>query len=204
MRLILTSRTLALSALALALAAPAARASDPADAIQTAGATNDDTMAQIQQWIAASKPVDLSGEAGADGVVSAESPRKVHGEAGVSVGTGGYSSVYAAGLFPVGKTGTLGLAVSETRMGSAGRYRGPGFGSGTYKSMALSLALGDASTDASACGPYGYSAYRDGYDPTAFGPGRGWGDPAAGALARTACREALKDAVDPRGDDLRD
>lgn len=198
-------RPLALALMACALAAPAARAAESA-AETTAGQDQTDTMAQIQQWIAASKPVDLD-ESGAEGVVTRESPRKVHGEAGVAVGTGGYSSAYVASLFPVGETGTLGIAVSQTRMGSAGRFAGPayGYGDGTRQSVAMSLALGDAATGSSACRrpAFGYDGYTRGFGPPpGHGFGGAWdepyGDPGAAALARTACREAQKNADDWR------
>jgi len=188
-------RPLALATLALALAASVAHAAETTATAPDAQADpSADTMAQIQQWIAQAKPVDLD-EPGADGVVVREAPRKVHGEAGVAVGTGGYRSAYVASLFPIGESGTLGIAVSETRMGSTGRFAGPGYGHGdsTRQSVAMSLALGEAATGESACRP---AAYGYGYGDPGFGPPRGefWGDPGAQALARTSCREALKTA----------
>jgi len=78
---------------------------------------------------------------------------------------------------------------------------GYGYGDGTRQSVAMSLALGDAATGASACRrqAYGYDGYEQGFAPP---PGRGfggawnapYGDPGAAALARTACREAQEDA----------
>jgi hypothetical protein len=63
--------------------------------------------------------------------------RKVHGSMGVSVGTGGYRSVYASGLFPVGENTTVGVAVSKTDFGKRGGfyadpYYGGGYGYGGY------------------------------------------------------------------------
>jgi len=186
-------RPLALATLALALAASAAHAAETTATAPDAQAdASADTMAQIQQWIAQAKPVDLD-EPGADGVVVREAPRKVHGEAGVAVGTGGYRSAYVASLFPIGESGTLGIAVSETRMGSAGRFAGPayGYGGSTRQSVAMSLALGEAATGEAACRLAGYGYGASGFGPP---PGEFWGDPGAQALARTSCREALKSA----------
>lgn len=59
--------------------------------------------------------------------------RKVHGSMGVSVGTGGYRSVYATGLFPVGENTTVGIAVSKTDFGKhGGYYADPYYGGGYY------------------------------------------------------------------------
>lgn len=81
--------------------------------------------------------------------------RQVHGEMGVSVGTGGYRSGYVSSLIPIGETGTLGVAVSKTDFGKhgggygyggyGGGYGGYGDGygwgprGGTSQSLALSL-----------------------------------------------------------------
>lgn len=83
--------------------------------------------------------------------------RQVHGEASVTVGTGGYRSAYVSSLIPLGETGTLGIAVSQTDYGNNPRYgygygdpyaygydgygygRGWGRRGGTSQSVALSL-----------------------------------------------------------------
>lgn len=81
--------------------------------------------------------------------------RQVHGEMGVSVGTGGYRSGYVSSLIPIGETGTLGVAVSQTDFGKHGGYGYDGYGGyggygggygygwgprgGTSQSLALSL-----------------------------------------------------------------
>ncbi len=96
--------------------------------------------------------------------------RRVRGSAGAAIGTGGYRSGYVAGAFPVGETGTLGVAYSETDHGDNavfiphdgygyGRMSDPlrsydrmGYGYGNYgsvargvkqKSLAISLDFGD-------------------------------------------------------------
>lgn len=98
-------------------------------------------------------PADLSEDRDENG------KRKVHGSMGVSVGTGGYRSVYASGLFPVGETTTVGIAVSKTDFGKHGGgwydpYYGGGYGPG-----------------------YGY-----GYGPGSYGRARG-GDSQSVALS---------------------
>lgn len=67
--------------------------------------------------------------------------RQVHGEVGVSVGTGGYRSGYVSSLIPIGETGTLGVAVSKTDFGKHGGYGYYGGGYGGYGGYG---------------GPYGY------------------------------------------------
>ncbi|WP_031235728.1 hypothetical protein [Asticcacaulis sp. AC402] len=97
----------------------------------------------------------------------AEGKRKVHGGAGVSIGTGGYRSGYVYTLIPIGDDGTLGLSYSQTDYGkNAGwGYEGydgyPGYGDpgqyghgygrrgGTSQSFGLSLDLSGSSRDAS-------------------------------------------------------
>lgn len=93
--------------------------------------------------------------------------RQVHGQVGVSVGTGGYRSAYAQADIPVGQTGLLSVAVAESRSNrlyggySAYGYdpvygggglgyggfagQGGGFGSrnGLRQSFGLSFQIGD-------------------------------------------------------------
>jgi hypothetical protein len=123
------------------------------------------TEDQVAAWLAGSPPVERS----AGGLDYAARPaldvngypldkdgkRQVHGEMGVSVGTGGYRSGYVSSLIPIGETGTLGVAVSQTDFGKHGRYGYDGYGGyggygggygygwsprgGTSQSLALSL-----------------------------------------------------------------
>jgi hypothetical protein len=50
-------------------------------------------------------------------------PRKVHGSAGVTIGSGGYRSAYVSTLIPIGETSTLGLAYSQTDHGNNAVFR---------------------------------------------------------------------------------
>lgn len=100
------------------------------------------TEDQVAAWLAGSPPV----ERGAGGLDYAARPaldvngypldkdgkRQVHGEMGVSIGTGGYRSGYVSSLIPIGETGTLGVAVSQTDFGKHGGYGYGGYGYGGY------------------------------------------------------------------------
>lgn len=95
------------------------------------------TQQQIDNFIYHSPPMDD----GHRGILPAglsedrdeNGKRKVHGSMGVSVGTGGYRSVYATGLFPVGENTTVGVAVSKTDFGKhGGYYADPYYGGGYY------------------------------------------------------------------------
>jgi hypothetical protein len=127
------------------------------------------TQEQVAAFIAANPSPQI--EDGPRGLVPADrdedGKRKVHGSMGVSVGTGGYRSVYATGLFPVGENTTIGLAVSKTDFGKRGGYYadpyygggygyggyggygyGPGYGrtrGGSQQSVALSVMSGPGS-----------------------------------------------------------
>jgi hypothetical protein len=77
---------------------------------------------QIDNYLKTSPAAALPKD-GANGVTSgSEEPRKVHGVVDVTVGTGGYRSAYVRSDMPVGKTGTLSIAVEDTQGGN--RYGG--------------------------------------------------------------------------------
>ena len=91
----------------------------------------------------------------ASGVTSGDAPRKAHGMADVAVGSNGYRSAFVQSDLPVGKTGTLSIAVGESRFNGnrfARRYGGP-FVGGERRSLALGLYLGgdDASSQDPLC-----------------------------------------------------
>jgi hypothetical protein len=69
----------------------------------------------------------LAGARAEDGVErqAAVDPRKIHGEAGVSVGSDGYRSAYVHTIVPVGETGAVALSYSQSK---GGRGYGPGYG----------------------------------------------------------------------------
>jgi hypothetical protein len=153
--------------LAAALAAGgAARAADP-EAMATApaatsgapptapAATAPSVADQIDSYLKTSPAVTLPKD-GANGVTSGEEPRKVHGVVDVAVGSNGYRSAFVQSDIPVGKTGTLSIAVGETRFNGRVGYGGYGGGyGGAYgglvpgqrQSLALGLRLGEAALD---------------------------------------------------------
>jgi hypothetical protein len=144
------------------------------------------TQDQVAAWLANSPPVERVddgpvGYAQGPGYdvngypLDKDGKRQVHGEAGVSVGTGGYRSGYVSSLIPIGETGTLGVAVSQTDFGKHGGYGYGGYGYGGYgdgygygrrggtsQSLALSLDMrgggGRKSDTPEGCAP----GFRDG------------------------------------------
>ena len=121
------------------------------------------TQDQVAAWLADSPPIERvdngpSGYAMRPNVdvngypLGPDGKRQIHGETGVSVGTGGYRSGYVSTLIPIGEASTLGIAVGQTDYGKHGRgygygyggpggYDGYGWGSrgGSSQSLALSL-----------------------------------------------------------------
>ncbi|MFI4964866.1 MAG: hypothetical protein ACHP9T_05805 [Caulobacterales bacterium] len=160
-----------LSALILtaALAAPAARAEEPeamatapaattgappvaaapagnAGAVSAPGVGGPSVADQIDNYLKTS-PALTPPRDGASGVTSGEEPRKVHGVVDVAVGTNGYRSAFVQSELPVGKTGTLSIAVGESRFNDrfASRFGGPyAYAPGVRQSLGVGLYLGDA------------------------------------------------------------
>jgi hypothetical protein len=107
--------------------------------------------APIERLDAGSNSYALRPEVDVNGYpLGPDGKRQVHGEAGVSVGTGGYRSGYVSSLIPIGESSTLGIAVSQTDFGKhGGGYGYGGYGGGygdgwgrrggTSQSLALSL-----------------------------------------------------------------
>jgi hypothetical protein len=150
---------------ALILALPlAARADEAVATAAGAGApptATATTADQIDAFIRSAPPPKLDDGTPA-GVVPPE--RKVHGEVGVAVGSGGYRSAYVTSVMPVGETGTLALAVSQTKYGkNGGPGWGPGYGygygPGTRSTVGMSLALGEAAQAGCRGRARGYEPY---------------------------------------------
>lgn len=118
-------------ALLFALAAAPALAAEPETADQpvaTADAQGG-VADQIDAWIRSSPATEQR----ADAVADKDAPvieRQPHGVVSVGVGTHGYRSVYARTDLPVGKTGTLSIAVADVRGGRLGPVYGYGPGPG--------------------------------------------------------------------------
>lgn len=107
------------------------------EAMSTAGASGnpptDATARQIERWLADS-PAAREQEDGVLAGLVGEPDRKIHGEVGVAVGTGGYRSAYINSVMPLGETGTLALSIGQEKNGFRpygyyGAY-GPGYGPG--------------------------------------------------------------------------
>jgi len=136
---------LALTALSIAAAAHA-WAGEPEEVSTAApsGAGAPPTVAEQIDTYLKTSPLVLPAQ-GASGVTpGTDQPRKIHGIVDVAVGTGGYRSADVRTDLPVGKTGTLSVAVQDTQFGSrfASPYGGRlgGFG---RQSLGLGLSLGD-------------------------------------------------------------
>lgn len=162
-----TAFVLLLTGAGLAHAETPVTTADPTSAPPVAAS---DTATQIEDFIR-SAPAPQLGDGKPVGVTSSDEVRKVHGEVGVSVGSGGYRSGYVVSVMPVGKTGTLTLAVSDTKSGkSGGFYGGPGYGygyggargfspQGEMRSVGMSLALGDSANDGCRTRGHGFQSY---------------------------------------------
>ncbi len=129
-------------------AAGASLAAEP-DAVATAPA-GPSVADQIDAYLKTSPALALPKD-GPNGVTSGEEPRRVHGVVDIAVGSNGYRSAYVRSDLPVGRTGTLSIAVGETRFnGRAVGYGGYGgrFGASDRQSLGLALSLGgDAALD---------------------------------------------------------
>lgn len=167
----------ALTFAGLLVGGPAVAADAP---VATANPDPPSVAAQIDEYLKTSPAVSLPKDAAA-GITSSDEPRKVHGVVDVAVGTHGYRSAYVRSDFPVGKTGTLSIAVQDTqfkgRFGGYGYGGYGGYGDQTYRNqnVALGLAFGGAAQDSSArCREAVAGGNRHRIDPMLMGP---MGDP---------------------------
>jgi hypothetical protein len=83
--------------------------------------TTDEQIAAFLATSPAVRQVDTGGVTRLDD--GEPEPRKIHGSAGVTVGTGGYRSAYVSTLIPIGETSTLGVAYSQTDHGNNAVFR---------------------------------------------------------------------------------
>lgn len=96
------------------------------------------TQEQIDAWLKASPVKTVDDSSGPLNLTRADedgpTKRKIHGSVEVGVGTGGYRHMGVTAYYPVGETGTLGVAVSQTEYGKNGRwgYGYDGYGGGPY------------------------------------------------------------------------
>lgn len=162
----------ALTFAGLLVGGPAVAADEP---VATANPDPPSVAAQIDEYLKTSPAVSLPKD-GAAGITPGDEPRQVHGVVDVAVGTHGYRSAYVRSDFPIGKTGTLSIAVQDTQF--KGRFGGyGGYGDQTYRNqnVALGLAFGGAAQDSSArCRDTVGGGGRHRIDPMLMGP---MGDP---------------------------
>jgi hypothetical protein len=153
---------------------PAAQSVAPAPGVVAQPAAADrGVAAQIDDYLKTSPAIVLPKDGAAAGITSGgEEPRQVHGVVDVAVGTHGYRSAYVRSDFPVGKTGTLSIAVQDTQFkGRFGGYGYGGYGDQTYRNqnVALGLAFGGAAQNGDPrCRDSGMSRHR--IDPMLMGP----------------------------------
>lgn len=131
---------------ALGVAAPAMAQTSPADApVATANSTSSSpltTPQQIEHYLATSPAI---ADETPDG---AAEPRRIHGEVGVAVGTGDYRSGYAIVSIPLGETGQLDLAYSQTKNGG---YVYPGYGYDYAAPLPMAAPMGGPASFSSGC-----------------------------------------------------
>ena len=140
--------------------APAATSGAPPSANAASVADQIDTYLKTSPALALPKD-------GAAGVTGAEEPRKVHGVVDVAVGTGGYRSAFVQSDIPVGKTGTLSIAVGQTHFDGRSRGGYGGYAGGDRQTLALGFGLGGAALDPrdARCRRTGEQGFDSGVDP---------------------------------------
>jgi hypothetical protein len=153
----------------------------PAAAASATGAPAPSVADQIDTYLKTSPAAALPRD-NATGVTSgADEPRKIHGMVDVAAGTNGYRSAYVRSDVPVGKTGTLSIAVGQSKIdgrgyGGYGGAYGGGYGGrfgGERQSLGLGLSLGGSTLDSHdpRCRMAGEDAADGRYDPR-FNSGR--------------------------------
>lgn len=133
------------TAFALAAALIAPLVAGPAlaeDAPQATAPPATSVAQQIDEYLRTSPAARVDDDSVAG--VTARDDRQVHGEVAVGVGTGGYRSVYMRSDMPLGDSGRLSLAFSDTRNApwSDYRYGGYGYGHGERRTLGADLRFG--------------------------------------------------------------
>jgi hypothetical protein len=130
-----------------ALICGAATAAD--EPVATASPSTD---AKIAAWIKDAPPADAAqDESGPEEAPPPEPDRRIHGEVGAAIGTGGYRSAYGIFNIPIGKSGEATVAIAT------GRGRGVFGGSFIAAPGLVARPLG-VSRRPEACSPEGEAA----------------------------------------------
>lgn len=164
---------------AILLGGPALAADEP---VATADPRTPGVATQIDEYLKTSPAIELPKERAVGITPGADTPRQVHGVVDVEVGSHGYRSAYVRSDFPVGRTGTLSIAVQDTRFKGRGGYgygEYGGYGGGSYgdfgggQNVGIGLAFGGAAqsdADRRCDSVRGDGRRRHRIDPTYAGP----------------------------------
>ena len=99
-------------------------------------APNQKADANLTRWLDQAPSVATIGQDYTDGVIQEPEPRKIHGEVGVGVGTGGYRDAYGVVALPIGKASELDIAIEDAHIDKPWKY--------DRRSLAVNLSLGGA------------------------------------------------------------
>jgi hypothetical protein len=105
---------------------------------------------QIDAYLKTSPALALPRDAASGVTAGQDGLRKPHGMVDVAVGSNGYRSAFVQSDLPVGKTGTVSIAVGETRFKARGLYDLRGYGGPgdvDRRSVALGLSMGETALD---------------------------------------------------------
>ena len=171
------SLTTLLFSAAILLGGPALAADEP---VASANPRTPRVAAQIDEYLKTSPAIELPKERAVGITPGADAPRQVHGLVEIAVGSHGYRTAYVRSDFPVGKTGTLSIAVQDSQFRGRGGYGYSGYGDyGDYRgygggqNIGIGLAFGGAArADADQrCGSVGGDGRRrHRIDPMYSGP----------------------------------
>jgi len=97
----------------------------------------------LTRWLDQAPSVTTLGQDYTDGVIQDPPQRKIHGEAGFGVGTGGYRDVWGAVALPIGKTSELDVAVEDAQLSKPWKIN--------QRSLAVNLSVGGGSAAPANC-----------------------------------------------------
>ena len=95
----------------------------------------------LTRWLYQAPAVTTLGQDYTDAVIQDAPPRKIHGEVGFGVGTGGYRDAYGVVALPIGKASELDVAVEDAHLSKPWKYE--------RRSLAVNLAIGGAGAPSS-------------------------------------------------------